>query len=163
MTICCSIGAREFTFNRRFSASDHRILFGILHWPDFLVVHLTPEGVRAFLSLQVIEIASKLCQRCLNQRPLSLPSRERSSRNERSHNCEGFLMFVHEPTKTSRFTRGEWQKQPLCIDMSAIVVFLCRGCETGCWAERVLLFVGLILIVLLLSAFDESKQEIAQA
>lgn len=89
--------------------------------------------------------------------------REWSSRKERSHNREGFLMFVHKPTKTSCFTRGEWQQQPLCIDMSAIVAFLCRGCETGCWAERVLLFVGLILIVLLLSAFDESKQEIAPA
>lgn len=39
--------------------------------------------------------------------------------------------------------------------MSALVAFLCRGCETGCLAERALLFVGLILIVLLLSAFDD--------
>lgn len=141
----------------------------ILHWPDFPVLHLTLEGVHAVLSLQVIEIASKLSQIYLNQRPLSRSSsgaeallqlREWSSRKERSHNCEGFLMFVHEPTNTSRFTIGEWQ--PLCIDMSALVIFLCRGCETGRWAERVVLFVGLILIVLLLSAFDESKQEIAQ-
>lgn len=76
---------------------------------------------------------------------------------------KGFWWLLTNPLRR-HVSQEESDKSNLCAQICQhLLFFLCRGCETGCWAERVLLFVGLILIVSLLSAFDERKQEIAQA
>lgn len=98
----------------------------------FLVVHLTSGWGHVFRSRRFIWTASALSQRvpvarlwgrgrtaaacrrrCLHSWGKALVKRANQT-------VKGFWCLSTEPLKKPHFTRREWQKQPLCRDMSAV-------------------------------------------
>lgn len=102
----------------------------------FLVVQLTSGWVHVFRSLRFNWTAATLSQSVpfgrLHEPEALPPLRDESTREACKQNRKSILMLVHRPTEKATFHKKRVTKTTF---VSAVGVFLCRGCETGCYAQ----------------------------